>query len=154
MKSNTGTVVASWDPRRRATIHENDMKNKSFEKFCKVCRLRISISHLVWYVPTNLIDIFKETYKSLEKIYPRGNFTRWSKFDKILQFSKMITNEPGESPTTFLEFLPTYLTIMKHCGLCYEFPARKPGWRFTGRLQYSWLLFWDFCFVVWLMQTF
>ena len=30
---STGAVVASWHPRRRATIDENDMKNKGFEKF-------------------------------------------------------------------------------------------------------------------------
>ena len=32
VKSNTGALVASWHPRRRATIHENDMKNKGFDK--------------------------------------------------------------------------------------------------------------------------
>ena len=32
VKSNTGAVVASWDPDWRATIGENDMKNKGFDE--------------------------------------------------------------------------------------------------------------------------
>ena len=47
VKSNTGTVVASWDPRRRATIRIFDKKNKGFDEICKVFYLRISIFHLV-----------------------------------------------------------------------------------------------------------
>ena len=31
---STGAVVASWHPGRRATIGENDMKNKGFDEKC------------------------------------------------------------------------------------------------------------------------
>ena len=35
IKSNTRAVVASWDPDRRATIHESDMKNEGFDKITR-----------------------------------------------------------------------------------------------------------------------
>ena len=84
VKSNTGTVVASWDPRRRATIGDFDMKKKGFDENRKYMCTNISIFQLVRDVLTNFIQVFKENCKSFEEIYPRGKFTRSSNFDKFL----------------------------------------------------------------------
>ena len=59
VKSNTGAVVASWHPGRRATIGIFDMKNKGFDEKCQEIALLIPIFHSVRYVSTNLIQIFK-----------------------------------------------------------------------------------------------
>ena len=40
----TGAVVASWDPDRRATIHETDMKNTAFDQNHKLSVANIPIS--------------------------------------------------------------------------------------------------------------
>ena len=74
----TGAVVASWQPRRRATINTFAKKIKAFDKFCEVKLLRIFIFHLVWYVRTNLMQIFKWKRKSTEEVYHRRNFKKWA----------------------------------------------------------------------------
>ena len=81
---NTGAVVASWDPDRRATIHIFDMKNKCFEELCPRMLLLTPIFHLEWYVMTNTMQIFKWNGLSTEEIYPGRNFEKqgffWSNF--------------------------------------------------------------------------
>ena len=50
---STGAVVASWDPDRRATIHESDMKNKGFDQNRKLSVGNIPIFHkddMLWQI--------------------------------------------------------------------------------------------------------
>ena len=71
MKSNTGTVVASWHPRRRATIDENAKKIQTFDKFCDVMLLRFFILQLVCIIMILFMQILKQNDKVLKEIYHR-----------------------------------------------------------------------------------
>ena len=73
---NTGTMVASWHPRRRATIGTFDRKNKVFDGTCPAMLLLISIFGLVGYVLTNFMYISTSKRKTTKEIHLRGNFKK------------------------------------------------------------------------------
>ena len=60
VKSNTGTVVASWDPRRRATIGDFDKKNKGFDENHKHMSANIFFSFSLICFDKFHIDFQKE----------------------------------------------------------------------------------------------
>ena len=114
------------------------MKNKCFNENCKGFRLRIFILHLVWYVLTNFIQIFKWKCKSLKKSIPAEN----SLGDQIWQNFAISKNAPKWTMSGLQNIIAVFDNIFGNkWNILVSFKSKYfINWTSTAKLT-SWWVF-------------